>query len=200
MLPLTVGQLSPFRYDSTANHELAYPGLECAIDSIADMLDHIAEEERHGVPYARTLDRECRVFTSHLIDREPDEYILARYRDAHEKVHELRLARPSMFDRALIAIASRSSFLARFVDVYTRVFAPHAMVRKKWILLLSLLEVSASTHALFDAPQKKRSVPVALALLAAGVRFSLFLCLSSLAFAPLHAACVGGASIRRRID
>ncbi len=200
MLPLTAGQLSPFQHDSTADREKAYPQLEYTMKSVTEMLDGILEEERHGETQARMLDRECRIFTSHLIDCQPDEYILKHYRDAHQKVWELGHSRSSTFDRAMTSLASCHPLLSRLVDTYTRVFAPTALVRKKWILLLSLLEVSASTHSVLDAPQQEGSTRVTFALLMAGVRFMFLLLLSSIAFGPLHVACISGASIRHRID
>lgn len=198
-LPITAGQLSPFQHDSTIDPARAYSRLQRTLKPVAKILDTILDEELHGEAHTRILTRECRVFSMHLIGRHPDEYVVTRYLHAHRMAVELKHVRLSIFDRILIILASRNPLLSRLVDSYTRVFSPTAHIRKKWILLLAILDIDGSSHSHFDTPRRHGMVQVAFALLLAGISFLLLLVCSSIAFAPLHAACATGAKIRRRI-
>ena len=199
MLPLTAGQLAPFAHDSTIDEHAAYRPRQGSMKPVADILRAIMDETRKPSDDTPTLDRECRVFTSHLIGRQPDEYILTQYRNGHRNTTALETTSTSMFDAAIAGIASRHRLLARLADTYTRIFAPAALVRKKWILLLSVLETSSATHSHFDVPRNTGPLRVTLALLFTGISFLFLLLCSSVAFAPLHAACATGSTIRRRI-
>jgi hypothetical protein len=99
----------------------------------------------------RVLDRECGVFCRYLIGENPNEYIKKKYRDAHLG-HPFTASNASHpFDEFLLGMASVNTWTTRLIDVYSVVFQPSSLVRKKLILLLAILESSAPTHRFLDS-------------------------------------------------
>lgn len=88
------------------------------------------------------LDRECDVFCRYLIGQVPGEYIRSKYREFHHlAVAEKYLpARP--FDEALLWVARWSPHATRLADGYARIAFPSAVLRKKLVLVLAILESS----------------------------------------------------------
>jgi hypothetical protein len=74
---------------------------------------------------------------------------------------------------------------AALADAYSRIFAPAGELRRKLVLLLSILEsVSPSDQAL--EPQRGGPLITLVGLALAGLAFSLRLALSSLLIGPIH--------------
>lgn len=101
------------------------------------------------------LERECGIFARHLVGIEPGDYVVLKYVEAHRT--SPRLARGNALDQVLLRFASISPFLVRFPDAYARWFMPQAVLRKKLVLLLAILETSAPSYRTVDAvPQSNR--------------------------------------------
>jgi hypothetical protein len=96
------------------------------------------------------LDRECAVFCRYLIGQEPNEYVKAKYRAAHQSGF-LKGDRPCPADSFLVKFASINSSSTKIIDAHTRVFRPFSTIRKKLVLLLAILESCAPTHAYVDS-------------------------------------------------
>jgi NADH dehydrogenase len=193
LLPVTAGQLSAFQYDTTARPHGS--GLAAAPAKGVDaMLDEsgLATAEEAGT----ALAHECRALATHLTGQQPPPYVVEKYRDAHARL--ARLQESWGFDRILLRLAIGHPLLARLVDAYTAVFARRALVRQKWVLLLALLETTASTAAYFDRPDRRSPVRLALDALGAAAAYTAFLVLALTTMLPLHAACTAGAWIRPR--
>jgi nucleoside-diphosphate-sugar epimerase len=193
VLPVTAGQLSAFRYDTTARPPRA--GLASApAKGVEVMLDEA------GLGPAREteapLTQECRALTMHLVGHEPPPYVVDRYGDAHARLTRLRGG--SAFDRILVELAVRHPFLARLADAYTAVFARRALVRQKWVLLLALLETTGSTAGHLDRPDHRSPVRLALSALTVAAGSAASFAFSLVTILPLHAACVAGTLIRPR--
>jgi len=192
LLPVTAGQMSAFRYDSTAAPHAA--GL---VPAPAKGVEVILDES--GFRTAREaetrLARECRALTVHLTGHGPPPYVVDKYRDAHARL--ARLQSGSAFDRILVNIAVYHPLLARLADSYTAVFARGALVRRKWVLLLALLETTGSTASHFDQPDYPSLARLALSALRMAAGYTAFLALSIVTMLPLHAVCTAGTRIRQ---
>lgn len=193
LLPVTAGQLSAFRYDTTARPHAAghFPAPAKGVEAMLDESGlGAAGEVETG------LARECRALTVHLTGEEPPPYVVDKYHDAHARL--ARLQGGSAFDRVLVSIAVRHPLLARLADAYTAVFARRALVRQKWVLLLALLETTGSTAGHFDRPDHRSPARLALSALRVAAGYAACLALSLVTMLPLHAACAAGAWIRPR--
>lgn len=130
------------------------------------------------------LEHECWVFTRYLVGREPTEYVLSKYLDAHRVAPAY--ATRDTFHRRLLRVARAGPTFARLADAYARIFARHGVLRKKLILLLAVLETSPPfCHEL----EQREDVGAVAALAAAGVRvvgaLATFL-VAALVIGPVH--------------
>jgi len=106
------------------------------------------------------LDRECTVFCRYLIGQEPNEYVKKKYRTAHQ-IGLLRNGRECPADAFLVKIAGIGSWSSKIIDTYTRIFRPFSTVRKKFVLLLAILESCAPADAYLDSVDSS-SIPLLL--------------------------------------
>jgi hypothetical protein len=127
------------------------------------------------------LARECRVFTRHLIGSDPGDYVVTRYVEAH-RVRPV-FSPVSRLDRFLCAFAGATPFMTRFADAWSAVFAPTAVLRRKLILLLAMLESTAPHYRRLEAVPGTRVAAFA-SLVLRGLLAVLTLVLSSLVFVP----------------
>ena len=121
------------------------------------------------------LSRECKVYVSYLVDWIPDNYVLDKYQEANEISEVLRICDGKGLDRMLVAISASHRFLTRLVDVYTRVFYPNALVRRKWIVLLAILESTAASHQYFESPDQDGTAWFYFRMVAKGAEFMVLL-------------------------
>jgi len=130
------------------------------------------------------LGRECAAFARYLTGQVPSAYVLEKYRDAHARCAPLRAT--AAIDRLLLSVARAHGRGAWLVDAYTAVFLKGAVVRKKWVLLVALLESSAPASDYFDAPDPGGRGVLVARLAWKGAAFVLALCLSTVVFLPFH--------------
>ena len=104
------------------------------------------------------LDRECTVFCRYLIGQEPNEYVKKKYRTAHQ-IGLLRNGRECRADAFLVKIAGIGPWSSKIIDTYTRIFRPFSMVRKKFVLLLAILESCTPANAYLDSVDSS-SIPL----------------------------------------
>ena len=127
------------------------------------------------------LARECRVFTRHLIGTDPGDYVVARYIEAH---HARTVFTPvSRLDRFLCAFAGAAPLMTRFADAWSAVFAPTAVLRRKLILLLAMLESTAPHYRRLETVPAARTAAFA-SLFLRGVLAVLTLLVSLIVFVP----------------
>ena len=137
-------------------------------------------------PVINTLDHECVTFSRYLMKQTPNSYVVNKYCEAHIGTSFLASAESSLFDRLLLRISAIHPLLAKLVDSYTSIFLKSAAVRKKWILLLAILESCAPTFQYFDVPDSSSKIMFFARITWEGVVFVVCLCLSTIIFMPLR--------------
>lgn len=175
LLPFSVGQLATFRFDGTAATNLLQESGNDLRD-IPQMLERGADQAGRAI-----LDRECRVFTKHVLGCPPDAYVTRKYVEAH--LVSTAFGAASRFDAFLLGFARRHHLFARTADSYASLFFPGAVLRKKLVLLLAILETSPPYYRTIDqAPGEGRTLLVRLSI-RAGVAMLCTL-LGALIFVP----------------
>jgi hypothetical protein len=100
-------------------------------------------------------------------------------------------------DAFLVQVASIGLGSTKIIDVYTRVFRPFSLVRKKLVLLLAILESCAPTHAYLDSVDSDSIPLLFLRLFQRCLTFALIVIVSVLVILPAELILRGGA--RRRV-
>jgi hypothetical protein len=134
-----------------------------------------------------SLDRECVAFAKYLTGGSADGYVRDCYRAAHERGELAGLPEPSGFERALVRLAT-IPVTARVVDVYTALFMKRALVRRKLVLVLAILESCAPSYRYFENPDGGGTTGVLARLVARSIASTLALLASILVVAPTHLA------------
>lgn len=147
LLPISVGQLSSFRHDGTMATNTLYERRKPTLRAAAEMLSLSFADP--GAAEAAT-DRECVVFTGHLLACSPDPYVKRKYAEAHTVLDTLAAKDP--FDAFVLRFALTHRFCTRLADAYARVFRPGSVLRMKLILLLAILESCPPTYRMIDIP------------------------------------------------
>ena len=167
LLPISVGQLASFRHDGTVATNTLYERLRPTLRTVSEMLSLSAD----GSGADETVeDRECVVFTGHLLGVAPDAYVKRKYAEAHRVMGGLAPNDP--FDVFVLRFAATHRFCTRVADAYARVFRPGSALRRKLIVLLAILETSPPSYRTIDAPV---GGPKALLLLRLALRGSIAL-------------------------
>jgi NADH dehydrogenase len=194
-LPITTGQLSPFRYDSVAEpnplHDRHAPGMV----SPQEMIRIVVQKEEEELSIKKLFD-ECMVFCRYLLDMEPSEYVSQKYADAHGIRNADSQFRSSPFDRFLINFSQWSTLCSKLVDSYTRIFSKRSVFRKKLILLLAILESTHPYHEYLDSVDSYSKPKLFAALLMKPFVFAFYLALSVLLLAPFHIAFAAVSKLR----
>ncbi len=92
------------------------------------------------------LTLECRIYGRYLIGQEPGVYVLNKYMD----YHRTSSFGVDAFDRVLLSISTWSPLFTRIADVYASRFRKRAVLRKKLVLLLALLECAVPSSQYID--------------------------------------------------
>ncbi len=184
-LPINAGQLSAFGNDGTiAGNDLIRQNSP-RMKKIQEMIELSLAGQKEAL-LARQLDQEARVYTKYLIHQEPDAYVLEKYCLAHQKSPELCQGTTSPFDARLVGFSAKSPTWARLADSYTAIFLRNALVRKKIILLMAILESSAPFYQAFEAPESKNPFLIFGLLGLRGSGFAISLLIASLIFLPMR--------------
>ncbi len=129
LLPISAGQLSSFRFDGVAANHALQERLGPSLIGIAQMVPSVSDTDRAA---------ECRVFTQHLLGRDPDEYVTATYRAALAGMPVLSAR--GRFDEALLSFARIHPLCTKIADAYASLFLRAGALRKRLVLLLAILE------------------------------------------------------------
>jgi len=122
-----------------------------------------ASAERVAEATGRTrdpvLERECDVFARYLTGGEPVAYARDHYQRAHEVAAEaLEEGADSPLERRLLEWGRRGGLGLRAADAWSRFFRPGALLRRKLVLTLAILENGPPTHRSLNAPREGRSL------------------------------------------
>jgi nucleoside-diphosphate-sugar epimerase len=187
-LPVGSGQFYAFRYDNDAAPapllDRLLPRRRGIDEMVSDLVGGIAAPAA-SVPLATTappseeaaadteqLDAECRVFCRYLIGEEPSEYVLAKYRGAHQPGATGPLRQGVESGRSLVAFARRGPRAARLADSFAVLFARAGVLRRKLTLLLAILESMAPTAVIVDTADRGSVVGFVLGAIVRGVAFA----------------------------
>ena len=179
LLPVTAGQLCSFRFPGVA---AANPLQDALRDGLRELSDMLAPDSGPHQPADAVLARECRVFAAHLLRSVPDAYVTGRYLDAHGVLSGLTTGDP--FEAGLLRFARMHRMTVAIADAYARVFLPASVLRKKLVLLLAILETSAATYRLVDAPVRGGPAAVAVRLVVRGMVAVMWLAAGVILFGP----------------
>ena len=135
------------------------------------------------------LDRECLAFSAYLVKQRPNDYVMSKYREAHNMGGDFKQGEEIFFDRLLINASFVNPVAAKLVDAYTAIFRRKSVVRRKWILLLAILESCTPTYRYFDCPDSGGKVRLVGGLVWRGLIFLLALGVSIIVFMPFHIIC-----------
>ena len=146
VFPVTAGQLASFCNDSTASSGPLTSAVPARMIPLSGMLEPAAVNATRSVE----TDRECRVFTRHLLGTDCDDVVLQAYRDAVERVPALRPT--TAFDDVLLTSARRGLWWTRVADAYSSLLARDSTLRRRIVMLLAILECRAPFHQWIDGP------------------------------------------------
>ena len=132
------------------------------------------------------LNKECTLFSHYLMDEEPNAYVLEKYHAAHAVTDLSPNHEADQFDVLLIRISTTHPFITKLVDTYTSVFFRNSLIRRKWVLLLSILESCAPTYSYFDVPDSSTRTILFRTLLQKLFLFITVLFLSIILLMPVH--------------
>jgi NADH dehydrogenase len=141
LLPINSGQLSSFVYESVGGPNWLQEKYAPAMNSPREMVCKVIEQERESY-HSERLNNECRAVCRYLLNSEPNEYVLRKYREAHNQRGAGPDLSSGLFERILVRLSRGGRLGARLVDSYTRVFCKRAVIRKKLILVLAILETT----------------------------------------------------------
>ncbi len=192
VLPVTAGQLASFANDSTARPAPLEAAQPARMIPLARMLGTatgaaaVTPDAVTPVAVAADTDDECRVFARHLLDIEPDAYVLGTYRDAVARLPAL--SPTSAFDGVLLARARRGGLWTRLADAYAALFARDSALRRRLVMVLAILETRAPFHHHLDTPDGRPGAALWLRTAARIVAAGLSLAGGVLVFVPLRLA------------
>jgi len=188
-LPVTAGQLSSFRFDGITSGQDTATVKQGAL-GVSAMLGGAGPANGSGTE----LDRECRAFTRHVIGREADDYVRAKYRAAHDRIPALHSR--DAFDLFLVRFARRGRLLTKLADAYAAVAMPSSLLRRKLVLLLAILETCPPYHRILDEPAGGGPVRALARLAVTGLAAAASLLAAAVILLPVRAlfAVTAGAS------
>jgi hypothetical protein len=184
-LPFTAGQLASFTNDGIAEKNPYIEKRRLKMRAIDEMLEFSIPSSYVVERLSNDIEKECRLFTNYLINHEPDNYIQKKYQKGLRAIENNKGV--AIFDSLLLKVALKGLFLTKLVDVYTSIFYRKALIRKKMLLLLAILECRTSTYIQIDSANESSFYLLYLKLGYKAFVFLLWLVLSIIVFGPIHA-------------
>jgi hypothetical protein len=184
-LPFTSGQLASFSNDGGIDRNQLFDYYRSNMKNVDEMLKLVLSSDMETNKSKESLKQECIRFTEYLINCKPNAYIEKKYLEGH-KYNRIG-NNMGLFDTFLIKMANRNSIMIRLADIYTTVFYRKAVLRKKLVLLLAVLEACSSTHSKFDSINEDSRLTLFSEIIQKNFVFLLLLLLSSLVFFPIRA-------------
>lgn len=181
-LPFTAGQLASFTNEGISEGSDCWSDNTARLKNVNDMLNLSFPSDDVSCSDGE-LEKEFRNFTNYLIGYEPDGYIKSKYVQGH-RITEIDRDSGS-FDMLLVRMANRSKVLARLADTYTSGFYKNALLRKKLLLLLAILESCGPTYRHIDTVNERSVIALYVKVAQKAAVFVLTLILSCIIFAPL---------------
>ncbi len=189
LLPFTAGQLATFINDGIADKNPCFEGSGLKMTSINEMIALATHVQL--INNSSDLIEECKLFTNYLIGSSPDEYIKDKYIQGHSATTLDKNA--GFFDKVLIKSANFNLLFLKLADAYTRIFYKNAVLRKKLLLLLAIMECCKATYHEVDSVSESSVIRLYMKLFQKAFIFLLTLLVSIMVFTPfkLYAALTG---------
>jgi NADH dehydrogenase len=182
-LPFTAGQLASFTNDGITDTNPCLESGGQQSKNIEEMLKLSLAQGKQYDEAQSDLKRECQIFTYYLINRGPDQYIHDKYIYGHsilgiEKEMDL-------FDTLVLKAAHRNSFLLKLADTFTGFVYKRAVLRKKLLLLLAIMECCPSTYIHIDTVSERSIVALYMKTGLKAIVFVMNLIISLIVFSPM---------------
>lgn len=131
-----------------------------------------------------TVELECRTFTRYLVGHEPQPDVIRKYAEAHRI--DGTYSGGDRFGLVATRLARSHPLVTKLADSHARLFVPRGLLRKKLVLLLAILETSASSYRLIDEIDSASRALLIVRLAARGTGSVLSLFIGSLLLLPLQ--------------
>ena len=109
-------------------------------------------------------------------------------RRKYTEAHAHSLPAPNRFDALLVRVARNGAIGTKLADSYARIFAPQALLRKKLVLLLAILETCAPSFRLIDEVDSGSRIVLLLRISARAAIFGIALAAATPLFLPAQLA------------
>jgi hypothetical protein len=136
--------------------------------------------------YADNLEQECLVFCRYLSGVSPDNFTLKKYHDAHTINAEVYYNQKTFFEKLLITLARIHPLFTQIVDTYAVFLFKNAIIRKKLVLLLAILESCPPNKYNLDNTDQRAKFILFLIMVCKLLTFTLILCFAIVVLLPLH--------------
>ncbi len=196
-MPFTAGQFAVFGNTSAAQPNWLTSELAPQMVDLREMLVRASNEDQapgNDAPTQRapttpeaTAKTEAQTLARHMCGRPPSEALVAHYTNALKK--RGLDGEGSRFDRLTLSLARRGGPLLSMVDSYCGLFHRRGILRRRQVLLASLLENEAATHAAFDDAFSKGPTRAFLRLAGSGIASGLFTLSGVITLLPARLIC-----------
>jgi len=183
-LPFTAGQLASFSNHGTIDRNRLFDRYFSNMKNVNEMLQLALSPNIKMKKSKESLKRECIRFTEYLVNCYPSVYIQEKYLEGNKfsgienNINE--------FDAFLIKVANKNTLMIKLADIYTAVFYRKAVLRKKLVLLLAVLESCPSTYSKIDSVSNDSKLFLFLKIAQKILIFSLLLPVSIIIFFPIR--------------
>ena len=196
IIPVNVGQLSAFRYDSEVKDNVLISRCSPEIKNIAEIFDFVfCSEAQHR--RTKELSSEMGKFSQYFVNALPTSYTITKYEDGHAAAGLFPYGSTGSVDKFLLKLAKLNSICLRLVDIYCRFYYKSAILRKKLTLSLSLLENCSEYHRQLDTTSYSNRFSFCFGITAQALYSSILLVVSTLLVGPLHIAFNIGSKLRK---
>ncbi len=134
------------------------------------------------------LEKECRVYTRYLTGLLPTDYVQQKYWAYCEDDSNSATLESDFFDELLVRISSWGPWWTRLADSYASRFYKDALLRKKLVLALALLECSPPAFQYLDRPDAGGSWRTCFCLAYQAGLYGAMLVLAASLLLPFHLA------------
>lgn len=132
----------------------------------------------------RQLEQECQSYTRYLIGQPASAYVIAKYKDFHQKIGVCEGA--GRFDRFLLSASARGPLWARLANTYATRWRKRSPVRRKLVLTLALLECAPPSFETLDRCPAGGGFGAILRLGLGALGYACSFFAATILFAPIH--------------
>lgn len=185
IIPFTAGQLASFSNNGTAEENAYMNSERTSMIGIDEMLARSMKEKGTDLLHIKSQRKECEILGRYLVNSDVNAYTKEKYIQGHKK---LCIGTANGFiDRLLMKRATKGLFWVGIADVYSSIICRNALIRKKILLMIAILECQQPSYQILDTVEKKHRYWLYLELVKRALVFSANLILSIILIGPFHA-------------